>query len=65
MGGGHYTAYAKNFKNGRWYDFNDSYVSPADPSRVVSRQAYVLFYRRRSAGAVVEPVPSAATDVDE
>jgi hypothetical protein len=62
MGGGHYTAYGKNFLNGLWYDFNDSYVSPMDPSRLVSRQAYVLFYRRRAPGASVVPgaVPSCA-----
>ena len=54
MGGGHYTAYGKNFNTGVWYDFNDSYVSRADSSRIVSRQAYVLFYRRRRAG---EPAP--------
>ena len=54
MGGGHYTTYAKNFANGLWYDFNDSYTSSVDPSRIVSRQAYVLFYRRRAlaSGAV-------------
>jgi ubiquitin carboxyl-terminal hydrolase 4/11/15 len=57
MGGGHYTAYGKNFNTGVWYDFNDSYVSRVDPSRIVSRQAYVLFYRRRPAGA---PAPAIA-----
>lgn len=52
LGGGHYTAYGRNFMNERWYDFNDSSVSPlSDVRRVVSPQAYVLFYRRRSPGA--------------
>jgi ubiquitin carboxyl-terminal hydrolase 4/11/15 len=27
MGGGHYTAYVKNFKNGKWYNMNDSSCS--------------------------------------
>ena len=27
MGFGHYTAYAKNYKTGKWYDFDDSSVS--------------------------------------
>ena len=26
VGGGHYTAYAKNPINNKWYDFDDSYV---------------------------------------
>jgi ubiquitin carboxyl-terminal hydrolase 4/11 len=52
LGGGHYTAYARNFMNGRWYDFNDSSVTPlGDVRRVVSPQAYVLFYRRRKPGS--------------
>jgi uncharacterized UBP type Zn finger protein len=28
---GHYTAYAKNFETGKWYDFNDSSVSAVGP----------------------------------
>ncbi|KAI0481593.1 hypothetical protein F4859DRAFT_425947 [Xylaria cf. heliscus] len=32
LGGGHYTAYAKNFIDGQWYSYN----------------AYMLFYRRQS-----------------
>ncbi|OMJ77878.1 hypothetical protein SteCoe_22441 [Stentor coeruleus] len=46
MGGGHYTAYAKNV-NGNWYDFNDSSVSLLrDKSSLTSSAAYVLFYKR-------------------
>ncbi|KAJ2765426.1 hypothetical protein IWQ56_004101, partial [Coemansia nantahalensis] len=48
LGGGHYTAYAHNPEDGKWYDFNDSHVSEVrDPSRVVTEAAYMLFYRLR------------------
>jgi ubiquitin C-terminal hydrolase len=43
--GGHYTAICKN--NGKWYDFNDSSVSPSNESNVVTSAAYLLFYRRK------------------
>ncbi|EFQ99536.1 protein kinase subdomain-containing protein [Nannizzia gypsea CBS 118893] len=49
LGGGHYTAYARNFVDGLWYEFNDSHVTmKRDPSSVVTSAAYLLFYRRRS-----------------
>jgi len=36
-GGGHYTAYAKNPKTKKWYDFDDSYVKEVyDAQSVVS-----------------------------
>jgi ubiquitin carboxyl-terminal hydrolase 4/11/15 len=44
MGGGHYTAYAKN--KDAWYDFNDSSVSKVKSSEVISSAAYMLFYKR-------------------
>lgn len=44
-GGGHYTAVGK--KNEKWYDFNDSSVSPTSENNVVSPSAYLLFYRRK------------------
>jgi len=47
MGGGHYTAYAKNMTDGKWYYFDDSSVSAADEESVCSKAAYVLFYQRR------------------
>eukprot|EP00803_Ostreobium_quekettii_P004679 evm.model.scf_1805EXC.1 EVM.evm.TU.scf_1805EXC.1 scf_1805EXC:11972-19110(-) len=43
---GHYTAYCQHF-NGKWYHFDDEYVSEVSPRVVVSTAAYVLFYRRR------------------
>ncbi|KAI6709922.1 hypothetical protein JHW43_007556 [Diplocarpon mali] len=49
LGGGHYTAFAKNFFDKEWYEYNDQSVSKLkDVSRVVSSSAYLLFYRRRS-----------------
>ncbi|KAL2024662.1 hypothetical protein VTK56DRAFT_6863 [Thermocarpiscus australiensis] len=49
LGGGHYTAFAKNFIDGEWYEYNDAQVSkPTDKSRLVTSAAYLLFYRRRS-----------------
>jgi ubiquitin carboxyl-terminal hydrolase 4/11/15 len=56
LGGGHYTAYAKNFVDGRWYNYNDSSASPvSDPQSAVTSAAYLLFYRRRSKGPLGGP----------
>lgn len=48
LGGGHYTAYAKNFVNNKWYTFDDSRVTETEPENVITGAAYLLFYRRRS-----------------
>ncbi|XP_061495842.1 ubiquitin carboxyl-terminal hydrolase 15 isoform X2 [Rhineura floridana] len=47
MGGGHYTAFAKNKDDGKWYYFDDSSVSTASEAQIVSKAAYVLFYQRQ------------------
>ena len=47
LNGGHYFAYCKNFKDGEWYEFNDSHVSKINKNEVVSSKAYVLFYSKR------------------
>ncbi|XP_017658692.1 ubiquitin carboxyl-terminal hydrolase 4 isoform X3 [Nannospalax galili] len=47
MGVGHYTAYAKNKLNRKWYYFDDSNVSLASEDQIVTKAAYVLFYQRR------------------
>ena len=45
--GGHYTAFVKN-ANGKWYHFNDSFVSqPINESSIITPNAYCFFYRKR------------------
>lgn len=51
--GGHYYAYIKSFEDGKWYNFNDTDVSPMDPEDIQrvfgdksqSATAYMLKYR--------------------
>ena len=45
--GGHYYAYCKNCKDGEWYEFNDSNVDKIDKGKIVTENAYVLFYCRK------------------
>ena len=45
--GGHYFAYCKNCIDGEWYEFNAYNVSKIDIKKVVSENAYVLFYKKR------------------
>ena len=52
LGGGHYTAMAKNPIDQQWYHFDDSSVSilPSDDALHRSRSsAYMLFYCRNPA----------------
>ncbi|KAG8658980.1 ubiquitin carboxyl-terminal hydrolase 9 isoform X2 [Manihot esculenta] len=46
LGGGHYTAFAKLIDDNRWYNFDDSYVSPVNEADIRTSAAYVLFYGR-------------------
>ena len=45
-GGGHYIASAKNFIENQWYTFDDCEVSKLKESEIVTRAAYVLFYKK-------------------
>jgi uncharacterized UBP type Zn finger protein len=45
LGGGHYTAYAKN--GGKWHEFNDSSVRSCSEGSVGGSGAYMLFYKRK------------------
>ena len=47
LGGGHYTAFAKNWKENTWYSYDDSSCSKTSSSRIITDAAYNLFYRRR------------------
>lgn len=44
--GGHYTAYIKN-ANGKWYEFNDTFVNEIKQEQVISPRSYCLFYRKK------------------
>lgn len=51
LGGGHYTATAQNFVDGKWYHFDDSHVSESTLDSLgtlaAQKSAYMLFYKRR------------------
>ncbi|KAJ3281959.1 ubiquitin carboxyl-terminal hydrolase [Borealophlyctis nickersoniae] len=47
LGGGHYTAYAKNPLDDEWYNFDDSRVTKVEADNVMTSAAYLLFYQRR------------------
>ncbi|XP_059091834.1 ubiquitin carboxyl-terminal hydrolase 4-like [Tigriopus californicus] len=57
MGGGHYTAYAKNKDDGQWYYFDDCNVIPSSEEAVVTKAAYVLFYQRRDLSNLSRSTP--------
>jgi len=49
LGGGHYTAFAKNIIDGKWYNLDDSSVTPlSNAEQAKTSAAYVLFYKRRN-----------------
>ena len=43
---GHYTATARNSKDGRWYRYNDAHVGETTGDAAVTGGAYLLFYQR-------------------
>ena len=52
LNAGHYVAYTKNPLNAKWYEFNDQHVVHVPHENVqheiVTKDAYVLFYQRRT-----------------
>jgi len=51
LAGGHYTAYVKSLTNGKWYEMDDTDVTEIrDLTRISSKRAYLVFYRRRKKG---------------
>uniref|UniRef100_A0A8D3CUL7 Ubiquitin carboxyl-terminal hydrolase n=1 Tax=Scophthalmus maximus TaxID=52904 RepID=A0A8D3CUL7_SCOMX len=50
MGGGHYTAYANNKDDGKWYNFDDSSASPANEDQIVV--SVLLYIQQRHIRAV-------------
>ncbi|KAK3768270.1 hypothetical protein RRG08_031063 [Elysia crispata] len=58
LGGGHYTAYAKNKDDNSWYYFDDSSVSSSSSENTVTNAAYVLVYQRKQQVKPAAPWPS-------
>ena len=44
--GGHYWSYIKN-ANGNWYTFNDTIVKQMEVNKLISVNAYCLFYKKK------------------
>jgi ubiquitin carboxyl-terminal hydrolase 4/11/15 len=60
LGGGHYTAFAINRNDQKWYSFDDRSVSKvSNPESVKTSAAYVLFYRRRDMNQFSQPLATA------
>lgn len=43
---GHYTSFVKNFKNGKWYNINDSNIAVND-NILYAGMPYILFYKKK------------------
>jgi hypothetical protein len=52
---GHFTTLGFAAHEQQWYLFNDSKVTPVAAERVSNYQSYLLFFRRRDAGAAAAP----------
>ena len=52
LGGGHYTAYAKNFVDGQWYNYNGMGWSSRSSLAVADYDASFRFFSKRSIGSV-------------
>ncbi|CAO3599291.1 unnamed protein product [Absidia cylindrospora] len=64
MGGGHYTAYAQNWQDGEWYNFDDSHVTKVEQKDAKTNAAYLLFYKRRRQQVATDSEET-ATDMKE
>lgn len=65
IGAGHYTAYCKNSADGNWYYYDDERVRLIEESKVVTSNAYLLFYVRTDMeGIPIQEVYPPNTNID-
>ena len=66
MSGGHYTAYCQNSIDKHWYEFNDSRCTRQSASKICTKNAYVLFFRKQRLqsrlGSMLEETVRVAAD---
>ncbi|KAK6506680.1 CSN-associated deubiquitinating enzyme Ubp12, variant 2 [Arthrobotrys musiformis] len=55
LGGGHYTANARNWVDKKWYYFDDSSARQTPATSINGSAAYLVFYRRRSSNTLGGP----------
>ncbi|AYV79854.1 MAG: hypothetical protein Faunusvirus65_1, partial [Faunusvirus sp.] len=48
IGGGHYFSYCMNFATGDWFEYNDKNVYKVAKDKLVSSDAYMLFYKLKA-----------------
>ena len=65
MGGGHYTAYVKNFRNQKWFNMNDSSCSHSGSGSLSSARSYILFYKKQSSRKEVEQKIEIETKIEK
>ena len=44
---GHYYSYCKNVTNNKWYNYNDESVTEISMDKLITSDAYILFYKLR------------------
>ena len=51
--GGHYTSYVNQDEDKKrdWYECNDGSVSKCDKKEIISKEAYILFYKKKEFSA--------------
>ncbi|XP_064621889.1 ubiquitin carboxyl-terminal hydrolase 31-like [Lineus longissimus] len=64
MVGGHYTAFCKNPYDDQWYSFDDTKVTPLQEDQIITRNAYMLFYQRRSLVGLSSSSGSSASSIE-
>ena len=62
---GHYFSYCKSVNNKGWYECNDSFVGPMSENAALNKEAYLLFYQKRSPPQVKIPKPPSKKTVAE
>lgn len=46
LGGGHYFAVCNNYLEDRWYEYNDSHISPIIDDKILKYSPYLFVYKR-------------------
>eukprot|EP00045_Choanoeca_perplexa_P013992 m.161326 g.161326 ORF g.161326 m.161326 type:complete len:1598 (+) comp16526_c0_seq1:148-4941(+) len=65
LSGGHYVATAKHATSHEWFEYNDTFVKPAQEQDAVHESGYLLMYRKPSAVTAQASFSSSAQGSDD